>query len=241
MKKLLFSVVALFVVATAAAQQDASKILDRYAEVTGISKFNSGSSYRMMMDVSMDMDMQGQKITMPVKMIMQNPGNKMRVETEMQGQKVLLVINGDKGWQSVMGQVQALPADMINKVAKENNMLEKFSFDKSAYNVSFVESKTVNGVKCSIIKAVPKAGVTPEIPESMITVDDATGLVTEVSATVQGQVIVSTMADYKKFGQLYFPSKMKINVGGGMMTSTLVINAVEFDYPTADWMFVEPK
>lgn len=234
MKKTLLTLALVIVTVITVSAQNAEAIVKRYLKATNIESLTTTKDMSFMMDMTMNVDNAGQKMVMPVKMISKAP-DKMNMSMKMAGQDMLIVVNGSQGWLKMGGMVQALPAEQMKQFTEQTNVMDNFKFDLNKFKAEYVGEK--NGIQT--VKLTDKTG-TAKVKEQVLGFDTKTGLLSSIDANTQGMDVTTKMKDYKKFGDVLMPTNMEVLVGGKVV-STIVINKFEVDFPTQEFMFVEPK
>lgn len=238
MKKLLFLVSALAIAGIfgQVSAQSAASVVERYNKATGVGSVDVSKSNMMMKMTISNMGMK-----MPYTIVMANPTHRMRMEMEANGQKILIVVSGEKGWMSMPGMgVQPLPAEQIKQFQGQVNLLSNMKWDAGSFNFELLAPVTENGKKYDVVRATAKKADAPT-KEQTLYFDNATGLIAFVDAeAAPGQNARVVFGNYKTAGKLKYPSELKTLIGG-KEASTITIDALEFDYPVKDEMFAEPK
>ena len=238
MKKLLFlvSVLAIAGIFGQVSAQSAASVIDRYNKATGIGSADVSKSNMMMKMTISNMGM-----TMPYTIVMANPTHRMRMEMEANGQKMLIVVSGDKGWMSIPGMgVQPLPAEQIKQFQGQVNLLSNMKWDTESFDFELLPQVTENGKKYDVVRAKSKKADASGNDQTVY-FDNATGLAAFVEAeAAPGQNARVLFGNYKTAGKLKYPSELK-TLMGGKEASNITIDALEFDYPVKDEMFAEPK
>ncbi|MEG0032973.1 MAG: hypothetical protein RSF93_04615 [Mucinivorans sp.] len=236
MRKLLVLLCVVLVSTSAMAQQTAAQVIARYNEVTGLNKadFKAGN---MMMDVAVATP-QG-NVAMQ---IIKAEGAKYRITANMAGQEMLAVANGEKGWMKVPGQaVQTLPKEAIDQLASQGDMTGSLKLDETLFD--FVLTGEENGNY--VVLGTPKKGAnTMGITELVAYFSTKTDMMTRSISKLDikgNKVNVDVkFSAVKDFNGLNLPSIMEIATTGAPMM-TLTIKELNTIYPTAAWMFTEPK
>lgn len=233
MKKNLLIVALLLCGALTTFAQNADAVMKRYLKETNMSTLEGEHSW--MLDMVSTVNQGGANMVMPTIVIQENPGNKMKIDMEAMGQKMLIVINGKQGWMQVAGQVSPIPEAQLTQMAGQGDFLSNIKWDNAKYNFTYEGEK--DGFETLTI--TPK-NETPGASEMKAKFDKKTGLLNSIDIKVQGMDMTMTMSDYKTFGTVKIPTMMKTEMNGQVVSST-VINKFEIDYPTTEFMFVEPK
>ena len=238
MKKLLFLVSALAVAGIfgQVSAQSAASVIERYNKATGVGSVDVSKSNMMMKMTITNMGMK-----MPYTIVMANPTHRMRMEMEANGQKILIVVSGDKGWMSMPGiGVQPLPAEQIKQFQGQVNLLSNMKWDNGSFDFELLPQVTENGKKYDVVRAKSKKADAAGKDQTLY-FDNATGLGAFVETeAAPGQIVRVLFGNYKTAGKLKYPSELKTLVGG-KETTTITLDALELDYPIKDEMFAEPK
>ncbi|CDN32054.1 hypothetical protein BN938_1977 [Mucinivorans hirudinis] len=235
MKKLFLTLALTIAAVVATNAQSGNEILEKYYKATNVSKLSSGVEGSFMIDMAVKANQGGMNIEMPIKMIQQNPGNKIRMEMEMMGQKVLIVSNGTKGWIQMAGQVQEVPAEQLAQMTSQGNIVENLKWDESKFTNEYVGEK--DGIK--IVKIIAK-DPNAQMKEMSLGFNAKSGLLEWTEGTTQGMTVKTVLSDYKEFDGVSLPTAISVSMGGQEI-SVVNIKDLELDYPTAEFMFVEPK
>lgn len=238
MKKLLFLVSALAVagIFDQISAQNAISVIERYNKATGVGSVDVSKSNMMMKMTISNMGMK-----MPYTIVMANPTHRMRMEMEANGQKILIVVSGEKGWMSIPGMgVQPLPSEQIKQFQGQVDLLSNIKWDAGSFDFELLPQVTENGKKYDVVRAKSKKGDVAS-KEQTLYFDNATGLVAFVEAeAAPGQNAKILLGNYKTAGKLKYPSELK-TLMGGKEASMITIDAIELDYPVKDEMFAQPK
>lgn len=234
MKKLILAAALVACSALTSYAQDAQTTIKRYMDATNLKALDNNNQ-SMMFDMTTSVEQGGQKMLMPIKIIQENPGNKMRVEMEAMGQKVLLVINGKQGWMQTGGVVTPLPEAQLSQMAGQNDVLSNMKWDASKFTFEYLTEK--DGVES--IKITP---LDPKKATEIITANfvKATGLLQSINMKAQAMDVKIDFTDYKAFGDIKLPTVLTTSMNDKAV-ATMTITKFEVDFPTAAYMFVEPK
>lgn len=234
MKKLLLIItIALF--SFGAMAQTATEILAKYNKATGLDKVDTNNvSFMSNVEAARP---QGD---MSVKLIAA-PGSKYRAEISSVGQNVLAVMDGDNAWLKAPQGTQKVHKEALAAIIEVGNILNLLKMEQELFD--FIYEGEKDGLY--IVKATPKVGAnTKGVKEATHYFDKTTGLNTKSIATVEmeGQTIKteSKTTGHKKFGDLTVPTSITVEANGHQALKMSILD-VELDYPTAAWMFAEPK
>lgn len=241
MKKLLF-VAGLFIVAgifSTVSAQNGAAVVEHYNKAIGIGQTDAAKANVM---AKMSANNMGMKI--PCTIILSNSTHRMRAEMEANGQKMQVVIDGEKGWMSVPGMaIQSLQAEQIEKYQKQFDVFSMLRWDTEGYDFVLLEPRTEDDKKYDVVKAIAQKEDAKK-KEQTLYFDNATGLLTFIESPASDgnpPVIGRIMfGDYKTTGKCVYPSEIKM-MANGMELGGITIDTLVFDYPVTDEMFAEPK
>lgn len=231
----------LAVAVPATAQDNAAKaVIERYEQVTGLSKLTPADMGSLMIDVVTEM----QGMTMPMKMVVKQP-DKLKVDMEMGGQKMLMVAKDGKGWISVPGQsVQPMPEQTMEQLKEQMaSITRNYMWNTEDFAYELAGEVKEGGKTLQGVHMVPKKPQ-PGMENLIVYFDKASGLVDYFTMDIAqgGQAMSARMdfSDYKTFGQVKLPSKYKMMMGGAEMVK-MEIKVMEYNYPAADELFAKPE
>lgn len=224
----------------ALAQNDAAQaVIDRYEKVTGQDKLTPAD----MASVWMVVDAEVQGMAMPMKMIVKAP-NKLWVDMQVAGQKMLMVSDGDKGWVSIPGQgVQPMPKEMLVQIREQTNISQNYRWNRTDYDYKMAGEVKAGGVTYQGIQMLPKKPL-PQMTNMVVYFDKATGLVSFITMDVDQNGTTTSArvdaTDYKTFGNLKLPTVYTVGVGGAQMMK-MTIKELQYAYPVSDATFAKPE
>ena len=225
----------------ASAQDNAAKaVIERYEQATGLSKLTPADMNSVMVDVVTEM----QGMTMPMKMVVKQP-DKLKVEMEMGGQKMLMTAKDGKGWISVPGQgVQPMPEQTMAQLREQMaSITRNYMWNTEDFAYELAGEVKEGGKTLQGVHMVPKKPQ-PTMENLIVYFDKANGLVDYFTMDVVqgGQAMPARMdfSEYKTFGLVKLPSKYKMKMGDVEMVK-MEIKAMEYNYPAADELFAKPE
>jgi hypothetical protein len=202
----------------------AQEILDRYAQaIGGKAAFQKHKSQHASGTVSMPA--QGMNGRMDV--YAARP-NKLLVKLALPGVGDLnTVFNGEVGWiQSQLTGAMIMEGKMLDQIAAQADFDQALRDPSDYKSIEVLGAESFNGEECYKIKLVHQTGF-----ESTEYFSKKTGLQTGFTATQEsplGAVTATTIvSEYKKFGDLYLPSKVSQKAAG--IETVMTIEKVEFD------------
>lgn len=243
MRKLFLLVAVLIgITANVSAQTDAIAIIKRYENVLGMDKVPASFFERQMADV--ELVAQGQQIDM--NMIIQEP-DKYRIEMDVMGQSILMVVDGDKGWMAMpeMG-VMPMPEDAMAQLKNQTGMTRNYKWNTDDFDFELIGDVTEGGKALQAVRFTPKkpTEVTGATDNMMVYFDPATGLMDYITMDVMeggmGYSAKVLTTDYKEFQGVRIPTVFHVSVDGTEVM-TMTLRKVQFDYPVTAETFAEPK
>ncbi len=240
MKKLLSIVfVALFVSINAFAQ-DANEIFAKYEGLTKAAEFKSTLDGRSSL---CEMEFAAGPMSMPYKAVAKYPG-KFRVDMNVQGTNILVVITDGKAYVTANGQTEVVedPAQVQQIVPMTDFASDMAPIAADYTDLTFVGTEGKGKKECYMVEGVDAE----DGSKTKFFFNVKSGLLTKMIGYVMMQdgttfELVLRLEKYKEFadGELYLPSKLITETPEGDI-SISILN-FEMDYPTAPWMFAAPK
>lgn len=233
MKRLILAVTGLLVF-TFLNAQSLEEIVKKYSAANKLDKISSFSTIKMTAKMSM-MGME-----MPMEMWMKNP-NKIKTVTKMNGQEIISVFDGEKGYSINPMTGSSEPVEMTPDLAKQTqkgNIFQNFllNYLKDG-QLSLEGEEKVNEKPAFKIKAILEGGNI-----AYMFIDKESFLLVKTSATVNqgGQTIAvdSYPSNYTETSGVLFPMKTTSSMSGMEFTQT--IEKVEVNIPMDDSIF-KPK
>lgn len=242
MKKTVFLTIAFVLLCgasfQASAQEGAEAVLDRYERVSGFDRVDLGKTAVM---TRLKISAMGMEI--PCTSIVA-PGDRIRVEMTVNGQKMEIVVADGKGWMSVPGAgVQPIPEQQLAQMSGQYDFVSSLKWNKDEYDFSLLPAFEENGKQYDCVRATPKKP--SEVEYSDIYFNHLTGLIAFMDVPVEAagqKVTVRTVLSQYKTSEsgLKYPSEVKATMNGTPVT-TVIIEALETDYPVTDQMFAQPQ
>lgn len=237
MKKLFLILFAAIAVQFAAAQT-AESVIAKFAEKTGIEKFKAdrdGKTSYLEIDINVG------PMVMPIKVTAKYP-SLYRIEMEAQGQAVLMIMRDTTAWVKAAGQIQKMEGkDKMAQIAPVSDIISAIIPDLKEYELTYAGQQGKGKNLCDVVEFKSKK----DKSTGKFFFNVETGLlesIDQMNDVMDKLVNVKTkFKDYTKFadGTLELPKIMEATSPMGNIVMT--INAFELDYPTAAWMFAEPK
>ncbi len=202
--------------------QSLENVLSKHFEVIGQEKLIAAQTYTVKATVKQ----MGMEIPMNMKMMRPN---KFRMETEMQGQKMVQAFNGKEGWM-IAPWISPEPQDLEG--AQLEQAMEQANIDGELYNyaqkgstASLLGKVNMEGSPVFNIKLTDKAG---NVKNYFI--DAETYLIRQVKAKVsaQGQEIEieQNMSDYKKIDGIMIATNIESKTPMGV--ANIIFNDIKF-------------
>lgn len=231
--KLLSSVILLIFSSLAIMSQTVDEILDKSIEASGGAKAfeNIKTSYSVIKMEVMGMDMK-------MKMYYKAP-NKSRVEQNVMGQEIVVVIDGEKGWMKnpMAGGVTEIPIDQIEQVKKQNSTNNSTLWDlrkKEGVTIEKVGKVRLDGTSAYHLKVTEKDGTV-----SNIYIDADTYLMSKLSMPSEAGDIEIKFLDYKNYDGFKMASRFTTEAMGMEVIATL--EEYKINVPVEESMFSKPE
>ncbi len=178
--------------------------------------------------IDMEMETQGMKMNAVSKQM--NP-NKTLTEVMMNGNTVLKsVFDGEKGYQSQMGQKQDMQADEITAMKAQTHIISQLGYTNGNYKLEVKGTEKINGKDAyKIIVTDPANKLTAEFYD----VNTGYLLKTEISFQAQGMDLIQTRdyGNYTKVNDIYIPysNDMTVEAGGNRSTINCTVKSVKIN------------
>lgn len=225
MKKLILIMTGLIMMASLSAQtiQD---IVKKYSEANKLDKVASMKTIRITASISvMGMDM-------PMIMMMKNP-NKIKTITSFNGQDIITVFDGTKGYSINPMTGSTDPVEMTPEQVKQtlrSNIFQNYLADALKNG-----QLTLEGEENVKDKPAFKLKMITDGTESILFIDKSSYLLVKTSAVAQGMAVDSYPSDYTETNGLMIPMKTTTSAQG--MDMQINFTKVEVDTPMDDSLF----
>lgn len=230
MKKLILAVTGLLVF-TLLNAQSLQEIVNKYSAANKLDKMSDISTIKITAKMSaMGMDM-------PMQMWMKNP-NKMKTVTSYQGQDIISVFDGEKGYSINPMMGSSTPVEMnpeqVRQLTDGNVFQNPMQRYLKAGQLSLEGEETVNGKQAFKIKVNLN-----ETATSHMFIDKDSYLLIKTSATVnqngQTMTVDSYPSNYTETNGVFLPMKTTTSAGG--MEMVMTFDKVEVNIPMDDSIF----
>jgi len=211
-------------------------VLSKYYEATGVNHVKEWNTL-IMTGKSV-----AQGMEFPVTIYMKRPG-KIRTEVEIQGNKMLQVLDGDQGWAVAPWSGSTDPQDMTADVVKA--MKEQADFEGSLYNwkekghsVELIGKEDMEGTSVYKIKVSLVDG---NIETYFMDAENFVPLKIASVTKIQGNDTESETypSNYKEVNGAVLPFAIE-NKYKGQTVSNVVIEKYEINKEVSDSLFVKP-
>lgn len=236
MKRLILPFLAtLFLAAWTQTQaQSLNDVLEKHFAAVGQEKLTSVKTY----SVKATVKQMGMEIPMDMKM--KRP-NKFRMEMEMQGQKMIQVYDGEKGWMIapwVSSEPQDLSGPQLDQAMSQANIDgELYNYAEKGASATLIGKVNVEGSPMFNIKLTGKDGT-----EKNYFIDAGSYLIRKVKAKVsaQGQEIEveQTLNNYKNIDGIMMATSIESKTPMG--TATVIFDDIKFGENFDDSIFSKP-
>jgi hypothetical protein len=232
MKKLLFFTVC-FIAAVAINAQSLEEIVKKYSAANKLDQLAGKQTIK----ITASMSMMG--MDMPMELWMKKP-NKIKTVTNMGGQEMIQVFDGEKGYSVNPMAGSTEPVEMTaEQVAdiQRNNIFQNY-IDNYLKNgqLALEGEESVNGKPAYKIKATLGSGTTANLfidKESYLLVKTTT----DVNQGGMAMTVEAVPSEYADNNGVFLPMKTTTTVGGMDMQIVTTFNKVEVDIPIDDSVF----
>ena len=237
MKKSIIALIITFLVASAAGvqAQTLKDILDKHFKTIGQEKLAAVKTY----SVKATMNQMGMEV--PMEMKMKRP-NKFRMEMEMQGQKMIQVYDGEKGWfvaPWISPEPQQLEGAQLQQALDQADIDgELYHYAQKGHKAELMGKEQQDGVEVYNIKLTTKNGDVKNYyidAESYIIVKASA----KVSAMGQEVDVIQRMSDYKDIDGILMGTTIESE--SPMGTGRVVMNDIKFNEEMDDDTFKRPS
>jgi hypothetical protein len=230
MKKLIFVLTGL-IIATVINAQSLEEIVKKYSEANKQDKVSSLKTIK----ITGKMSMMGMEL--PLEMWMKNP-NKIKTVTNFNGQEMIQVFDGVKGYSVNPMTGSAEPVEMTADQVKQTQNSNYFNNSMATYlkegKLTLAGEDKVNDKAAFKIKANLDGGNTTDMY-----IDKGSYLLVKTSTTVNSGGMTVTVdafpTDYKETNGLILPMKTTSSAQG--MEFSIIFDKVEVDIPIEDSVF----
>jgi outer membrane lipoprotein-sorting protein len=211
-------------------------VLNAYYKAVGIEKMKDWQT------ITGTCKMVGQPMETPVKVFIKRP-DKVRVEVEVQGSKMIQVLNGNSGWSITPWSGSSDPQDMTAdevKSMKDQADIEgaMYNWKEKGHKAELIGKEDLEGSSVYKIKVTKADG---DIETYYIDADSFVPLKQTSITKVQGneQESETFFSNYSDFNGVLM-AKTITNKFKGQIVSTLQFDKMEFNLPMSDDLFVKP-
>lgn len=226
MKKLIFFMAGLLMISVINAQS-LDEIVKKYTAANKLDQVVNHKTIKITANISM-MGME-----MPMQIWMKNP-DKYKSVTSFNGQDIIQVVNGNKGYSinPMGGSTDPVPMtpDQISQTER-SNMFQNFMAEYlKAGKLALAGEENVNDKPAYKIKATIDGSTTSDI-----FIDKSSFLMVKLSITSSGMTMDSYASDYKETNGFMVPMKTTTSAQG--MDILVNFTKVEVDIPMEDSIF----
>ncbi|MCX6286850.1 MAG: hypothetical protein NTY96_07035 [Bacteroidetes bacterium] len=239
MKKSIVLVIIAFLMASVAGKAQEMKldeVLKAYYKATGIEKMKDWTSYKANGKTI------AQGMEFPFTMIMKRP-SKLRVEAEIQGNKMIQAFDGQAGWSVVPWSGSSAPQDMTAdeiKGMKDQADMEGaiYNWKEKGHQAELLGKEDMEGSSSYKIKLTKASG---DIDTYFIDAENFILLKTSSKVKIQGNEVESESqyTNYKDVSGVLMAGTITNKVKE-QTVSQIVIDKTEVNIPVSDSLFVKP-
>jgi hypothetical protein len=211
--------------------QSLNEIVKKYTEANKLDKMSSFKTIK----ITANMSMMGME--MPIQMWMKNP-NKIKTVTSMNGQDMIQVYDGVKGYlvSPMSGSTDPveMTADQVTSIS-QNNLFQNYMAEYlKTGKLTLLGEEAVNGKPAFKIKAAVTSAT-----NATIFIDKSSYQLVKTTAEVnqggQSMSVDSYPSDYTETSGIILPMKTTTSMSG--MDMVMTITKVEVDVPIDDSVF----
>jgi len=219
-----------------AQEMSLDSVLAKYYQAAGIEKIKEWKTLTMTGKTS------AQGMEFPITVIMKRPG-KLRTEVEVQGNKMLQVLNGENGWNVTPWSGSTDPQDMTQdevKVMKEQTDFEGplYQWKEKGHKAELIGKEEIEGSSVYKIK-ITKADGNIETyfidAESFVPIK-ITSITKYQGNETEGE---TNPGNYKEVNGVMMPFSME-NKFKGQTVSNVIVDKYEVNNEVDDNLFVKP-
>ncbi|MFW6309558.1 MAG: hypothetical protein ACOC1D_00515 [Prolixibacteraceae bacterium] len=237
MKKSIFTLFTVFtvVVFTSVNAQSLDDVLENHFEAVGQEKLMDTDTYI----IKARIEQMGQQLPMTMKM--KRP-DKFRMEMEMQGQKMVQVYDGEKGWVLapwVNPEPQALEGPQLQQAMDQADIDgELYNYKAKGHSADLIGKVKYNDDEAFRIKLTTKDGI---VKNYYIDADTylVSGVKSKINAQGQEVEIEQIMSGYEKSDGIMIARKIESKTPMGV--AAIFIEEVSFDQELNDSEFQKPE
>ncbi len=236
MKKLLSFAIILFFSANCISAQDLDEILEDHFEFIGQDKLNKVNTLKLE-GVALN---QGQEF--PFSLIFKRP-DKMRIEIDIQGQKIIQAFDGETAWGIIPFSGTADPQKFGEDQAKGMQLNSDidgaiYNYNEKGYTAELIGEDEVEGTPAYKIELTDEDG---DQMIYFIDVENNVILKQITKMTIQGQEVApeTYFSNYKQIDGIVFPMENETKMNG-MMVRHAKIDTVLMDIEIDDAVFSMP-
>jgi hypothetical protein len=179
----------------------------------------------------------------PLKMLMKRP-KMLRIESDIQGQTIVQVFDGENGWMinPMMGTLepQNMDAETVKQLKSQANIDgELYNYKEKGHKIEDLGTDEIEGTKVYKFKFTGKEG-----NETTYFIDANTYLIvkTITKRTIQGVEMDSenTYSNYKTVKGISFPFQITSSMSG-QPSAQVIMDTVILDEPIADSLYIKPQ
>lgn len=217
--------------------QDLEEVLENYFETIGQDKLLKVNT------ITMNGNIMAGGMEFPFTTVLKRP-KMLRIESTIQGQKMIQVFDGENGWMinPMMGTLE--PQDMDPETVKQLKSQadmdgELYNYKEKGHEVEYLGIDEMEGTEVYKLKLTRKDGdeTIYYIDADAYVVLKATGKRKVQGVEVEGE---STFGNYKMVEGIVFPFSITSGVAG-QPSAQVVIDTVILDKPVADSLFIRPQ
>ena len=224
----------LVALATMVQAQALKDILDKHFKIIGQEKLTAVKTYT----VKATVNQMGMEV--PMEMKMKRP-NKFRMEMDMQGQKMIQVYDGEKGWfiaPWISPEPQVMEGPQLQQALDQADIDgELYNYAQKGHKAELIGKEQQDGIEVYNIKLTTKNG---DVKNYYIDAEDFIIVKAKAKVNAMGQEVevVQRMSDYKNIEGVLMATTIESETPMG--TGRVVMNEIKFNQDIDDALFKQP-
>ncbi len=231
MKRRSFLIFLVFIMGFFAFSQSLNEILD-----CTIKAYGGKEALNKVKDIHLVGKVVSMGVELPMEIYIKNP-NKIRVEVKFQGNKIIQVFDGKKGW-SINPMISPEPKEMdkknVEQIENYNSINFFTEYKKLGFTATYVGTEDLEGAEAYKIKFVKKGR---EPFYFFIDKESCIPVKIDVSTKRGNSVLKGSIyfSNYKKVEGVYFPFSVRMVMG--KMESNVVFSSIKVNENISDSLF----
>ena len=162
-----------------------------------------------------------------------------RMDTEMQGQKLVQAYDGKNAWMQMAGRTMQMPPQLGAKMGEQADISGPLvDYKAKGHTVELIGKEELKGKPAFHLKLTKKGGEVSDIYLDAASFLEVKSVRKQKGMNGAEIEVVTWMEDYKKVGGISFPQR--VEVSGGPQKMEQNFDKIEVDIPIDDAIFKMP-